>query len=158
MNLRLLLIPCLALGVAFGAPGCGTEDDEPDPMGPGDVGKPPAEMVGTWVFGSVTVDGTPSALDVVMEWTPATVEARLHVMANSAYVFEEVDTRGGQLWFESGFIYIDGDELDVNIQLDGDGPTTETIRWGFSLIEGVFILQRVVAGKVVAYTLTQGDA
>lgn len=131
--------------------GCASEDDES--TGADTSGHPPAAMVGSWIFQSATVNGSPVALDSVMEWQPQTVQAKLHVQTNSAYVFEEVNIGGGQLWFESGFVFIDGAEIDVNAQLDSDGPASETTRWSFTLNDTVFTLSRVDSGQTVFYTL-----
>gem|GEM_PF-7035989 len=57
----------------------------------------------------------------------------LVIQANSAYVYEEVNATGGQLWFESGFVFIDGVEIDINAQLRSDGPVMETRRVGWTL-------------------------
>jgi len=105
--------------------GCGTED-------PTEVEQdfsPSADMVGTWIFQSVTVNGSPAQLSDVLEWLPATVEARLHVLANGAYVYEEVNSSGGQLWAESGFVLVNFeiDEFELNVQADTDGPASGVI-------------------------------
>lgn len=116
-------------------------------------GHPPALMVATWIFNSVTVDGATAPLDSVMEWLTQTVQAKLHIQANSAYVFEEVNGSGGQLWFESGFVFIDGVFIDVNAQLDSDGTANETTRWSFTVDDSVFTLARIDSGRVIQYTL-----
>ena len=149
-HLRTLGIPVLIAGALLVS--CASEDDDSS-TDSGASGKPPAEMVGDWIFQSATVDGTPVPLDSIMEWLPQTVQAKLHVQANSAYVFEEVNNIGGQLWFESGFVFIDGAEIDINAQLDSDGPANETTRWSFTVNDTMFTLSRVDSGQTVMYTL-----
>lgn len=145
-------IAMLMFLLAFIAMGC-SDEDEGDPEGVGS-GKPPAAMVGTWIFQSVTVNGTAAALDTTMEWKPGAVEARFHVQTNSAYWYEEVDTRGGQLWGESGFVFIDGTEMDINVQQNSDGPVSETVRAGWTLGGGTLTLTEVVGGDTIVFTLT----
>lgn len=149
----------LLLVILFGSilflAACKEDGESGDPTGTGNGGKPPPEMVGSWVYESVTVDGSAATLAAVMDWTAGAVEARLHVQASSAYVYEEVNAMGGQLWAESGFIFIDGDELDVNVQFDSDGPTNEMIRMGFTLATDTLTLRQDEAGSTLEFTLTK---
>ncbi|MCP4572680.1 MAG: hypothetical protein GY838_10050 [bacterium] len=149
---RTRTLTCYLLLSLLIAAGCGGDDDD-DTGGP-QGGKPPAEMVGSWVFQSVTLDGAAANLATVLEWQPATVQSRFHVQDNSAYVYEEVNAAGGQLWFESGWIYVDGDELDLNVLQDSNGSVDETSRLGFTLAGGVMTIQENDEGVVVVFTLT----
>jgi len=146
-------IAMLLVLLALIATGCGDDDDE-GPEGVGS-GKPPAAMVGTWTFQSVTVNGAAAALDTTMEWKPGAVSARFHVQSNSAYVYDEVDTRGGQLWWESGFVFIDGNEMDINVQQNGDGPVNEMVRVGFTLTTDQMTTTEVDGGNTIVFTLTK---
>lgn len=140
---------------ALSMSGCKEDSSDDDAMDPGDGGKPPAEMVADWAYVSVTVDGTPASLATVLEWVPDAVQSRVQILANSAYVYQEVNSTGGQLWFESGFVFIDGDELDVNAQLNGDGPVMETTRMGFMLNGDMMTLQQDDGGSMVVFELTK---
>ena len=77
------------------------------------------------------------------------------MQSNSAYVYEEVASNGGQLWFESGFVFIDGNEMDVNAQLDSDGQLNETRRFSFTLSGDTITLSQVVQGDTYVFTLTK---
>lgn len=148
-RLAVLGICLLALGFA---PGCGDEDDVDDgPNGPGS-GAPPPDMVGTWRYQSVTVNGAPANLSDVLGWVAGAVAADLSIQTNSAHVYQEVNAGGGQLWFESGFIFIDGTELDINIQQDTDGSRSDTIRYAWTLSSGVLTLE--LLGQATVFTLT----
>lgn len=125
----------------------------PDGEPSGD-GKPPAAMVGTWTFQSVTVDSAAADLATVMDWVPGTIAARINVQANGAYVYEEVDAGGGQLWFESGFLFVDAGEIDINVQLDSSGPVNEMTVATFTLTGGTLTLQQVEQGSTIVFTLT----
>ncbi len=147
----------LAMALAIST-GCGGDDDDDDnnPMDPDDTsGHPPAEMVGSWGFQSVLVNGNPTPLSDALEWHDGVVAARFHIQTNSAYVYEEVDTRGGQIWYEHGFVYVDGNEIDVNILGDGDGPVEETSFLTFTLQGDVFTLQESEDGTTTVFTLSR---
>jgi len=139
--------------VLFGLIAVGCNDDDSDPLDP-QGGPPPAEMIGTWTFQSVTVDGAAASLPDVLEWQPSAVAARLMVQANGAYVYEEVDANGGQLWFESGFVFVDGSEIDINVLLDGDGAVNETSTLTYMIIGNVLTLEEVHLGAINVFTLT----
>lgn len=142
----------LVLGCVLGLSTFGCSEDEDGPTD-ADEGKPPAAMVGTWRFNAVTVGGAPADLADVLEWQPATVAAEILIQANSAYVYQEVNGAGGQLWFRSGFVFIDGNEMDVNAQLDGDGPVNETRRYAWTLGLTDFTLSRTAGGVTTVFTL-----
>jgi len=146
------LLSCFLLSALL-AFGCGSDDESSGPTDP-DKGHPPEEMLGSWTFRSVTVDGAAADLSDVMDWVPSAVEAHIQVLENGAYVYEEVDSRGGQLWFESGFVYVEGGEIDVNLQLDGDGRQEETSFLSYTLSAGIFTLQENDKGTVTVFTLT----
>ncbi len=103
----------------------------------------------------VTVDGVPSSLSVVMEWVPNAVEARMHIVNDiGSYVYEEVNSMGGQLFAETGFVYMEGNEIDINKLQDGQGnPINETVFMTFTLVADTLTLQENDAGAILFYTL-----
>jgi len=98
MNRAETLVGCVLLcGLLL--VGCsGGEDDEPG------SGNPPAALVGTWVFQSVTVNGAPQALGEVLDWQAGTVAASMIIQSNGGYSISEVDAQGQQTHFENGFV------------------------------------------------------
>lgn len=134
--------------------GCGSDDDEDDPGGPG-AGKPPAAMIATWVFQSVTVNGAAASLADVLEWQPATVSAEFYVEANGTYAYQEVNVGGGQLWFEVGFVFVEGGEIDINVIEDADGPVNETSFLTYTLVGDTLTLTEVDMGTTVVFTLAR---
>lgn len=147
------LLRGLLLAVGVLAAGCGASGD--DPMDVEENFHPTAEMVGTWIFESVTVDGAPASLADVLEWLPNAVESRLHIQASGAYVYEEVNSAGGQLWFESGFVLVNTEngEFELNSQLDSDGPNTDIVLLTYTLVSGVLTLEIEEFGVVTVFTL-----
>lgn len=131
---------------------CSSEDE--NSAGPDD-GHPPTEMIDTWIYQSVTVDGVPSNLGVVMEWDPNAVEARFHIINDiGSYSYEEVNAVGGQLYGESGFVYVEGNEIDINKLQDGQGnPIDETNYMTYTLVIDTLTLQENDAGSIFIYTL-----
>jgi len=132
--------------------GCGTDD-------PTDVedSPPPADMIGTWIFQSVTENGVPTTLALAMEWLPGTVESSLRIEANGAYFVEDLDAAGGQVWFESGFVIVnlETNEMELNVQLDSDGPSSEVTPLSFTLSGGVLTLELVELGTTLVFTLVR---
>jgi len=148
MNRAETLVGCVLLcGLLL--VGCsGGEEDEPG------SGNPPAALVGTWVFESVTVNGAPQALGDVLDWQAGTVAASMTIRGNGGYSISEVDARGQQTHFENGFVYVDGNEMDLNI-LASDGVTIEeTIPGTYTLSGDTLIFTTVEDGDAIAITLT----
>ena len=143
------LMLCVALSglLVFG---CGSDDDDSGAGGP-----PPAAMVGSWTYASVTVNGTAASLSVVLEWEPETVAAQLEVPSDGDYLYQEVDANGAQLWFEIGFFVVDGNEMDVNIERDTEGPIDETAFVTFTLTNDTLTLQGDDDGNDVVFTLVK---
>ena len=136
--------------------GCGSDDDDGDngdPTGNED-GHPPTAMLGTWVFQSVAVDGVVASLADVLEWLPETVGAEINIQTIGTYVYQEVNASGGQLWWESGFVYVSGNEIDINVLQDGDGPVNETSYLTFTLESGTLTLTETDEGATIVFTLT----
>lgn len=146
--LHLLLLCTLSALLACGSDS-GTDNDS-DP----DEGKPTAEMVGRWTYQSVTADGSAADLATVLEWDVAAVSANVQILANGAYVYEETNPVGAQLWFESGFVFVEGARIEVNAQLDGDGPAASTTGFTFMLADGVMTLLGEATGPQHEFTLT----
>jgi hypothetical protein len=154
MNRIALATSCLIF-CALLCLGCGSDDDDNDnPNQPGN-GHPPAALVGSWIFQSVTVDGTPTALSVVLDWVAGAVEARFSIQADADYVYEELNASGGQVWFEMGSIFVDGNDVDINIQSDSDGPIQETSSGIFTLDQDELTLALDEEGSAVVFTLTR---
>jgi hypothetical protein len=127
--------------------GCsGSEDDESG------SGIPPAELQGTWEFQSVTVNGAPQALGDALDWQPGTVAARMEIGSNG-FSISEVDSGGQQTYYEAGFVYVDGNEMELNIFGPG-GITEETIPGTYTLSGDTLIFTTVVEGDTIAITLT----
>jgi hypothetical protein len=143
------LVFCL---VALASSGCGEEGDD-NPMD-GGGNPPPADLVGDWTFQSVTVDGSPDVLADGLEWEPGAASARIQFTDMNAYVYQEVDGTGGQIFYESGFIVIEGDELELNALMDSNGDVTETTLLTFLVNGNTLTLTWVDGGTTAVFTLT----
>ena len=153
-NRSRILILCVAFSSLF-AFGCGSDGGEADDD---NGGPPPEAMVGSWTYASVTVNGSAASLSVELDWEPETVAAELDVQSNGAYVYQEVDANGAQLWFELGFVVVDGNEIDVTIDRDTAGPVGETARATFTLTNDTLTLQVDDEGNDDVFTLVKQES
>ncbi len=115
-------------------------------------------MVDTWLFQSATQNGAAADLATVLEWHAGVVRAEFTIRADGAYVYQEVNQQGGQLWFESGFVFVDGNEIDINVQLDGDGPVNETLPLTFTLVGDALTIAETTAGDTIVLFLTRAPS
>ena len=151
-NLRSLLMLAALCGVV--ALACGDDSSEDDDPGNGNEGPPPPNLVGVWVYQSVTVDGAPADLGDTLDWVPGAVAAELQIVENSAFVYQEVDATGAQLWAELGFVFVnDAGEIDVNIQRNSDGDVDEMLTFVFTVTDDTLTLRQV--GSALVFTLTR---
>ena len=149
------LMDCVFLSallmVACGGDPTSDSDDEGE-------GKPTADLVGTWVFQSVTVNGGTQALADVMDWQAGTVAARMTIRSNGGYSMEEVNAQGQQTFFENGFVFVDGDEMDINILLSDGVTIDETIFTTFTQSDGTLTVVTLEDGDTIAFTLGRDES
>jgi hypothetical protein len=75
------------------------------------------------------------------------------IQSNGGYSISEVDAQGQQTHFENGFVYVDGNEMDLNI-LAPDGTIEETISGTYTLNGSTLTYTTVEEGDTIAITLT----
>jgi len=135
--------------------GCSGDGDGDGGTGPGS-GHPPAEMVDSWEYASVTVNGSAASLSTVMEWVPGAVSARAHILrADGTFAYEEVNAAGGQLYSNTGFVFIDGDEMDINFFADNGIDIEETIRVAWTLVGDVLTWTQTDNSDTLVFTLNR---
>ena len=149
-RIRIITIGSLLLLAVIA--GCSSSDKDEPPMGSFTM-PPPPQMVGSWIFQSVTVNGAAASLASVQEWVPQTVQSKVHIQANNAYIYEEVNISGGQLWFESGFLVIEGDSVDIVAQMDSDGSSNESTRMAYTVNDTMMTLDYSEVGQSIQFTL-----
>ena len=136
--------------------GCGDTAEDENSGGEGGDGRPSADLVGIWTYQSATVDDAPASLTEVLDWVPGAVAAEIEILESSAFVYQEVDARGAQLWFETGFVFFnDAGEVDINIQSNSEGQVSEMLTFTFTLDEEILTLRSVGRSPVVAFTLAK---
>jgi hypothetical protein len=62
---------------------------------------------------------------------------------------------GGQLWFEVGFVFVEGGEIDINVIEDPDGPVNETSFLTYTLVGDTLTLTEVDMGTTVVFSLAR---
>ena len=145
------LAACVFLSTLIMVACGGDETNDSDDLGDG---KPTADLVGTWVFQSVTVNGAAQTLADVMEWQPETVGARISIRSNGGYSMEELNSQGQQTFFENGFVFVEGNEMDINILLPDGATIDETIFTTFTLSGGILTVTTVEDGDTITFTLS----
>ena len=151
-SLRSLFILAALCGIV--ALACGDDSSDDDDPGNGNEGPPPPSLVGVWAYQSVTIDGMPADLADVLDWVPGAIGAELQIVENSAFVYQEVDATGGQLWAELGFVFVnDAGEIDVNTQRNTDGEVDEMLTFVFTVTDETLTLRQV--GSTLVFTLVK---
>ena len=139
---------CLAALVAFtvgGMVGCSDDDKGANSNGdpPGDTNVP-AELIATWTFQLLTVNGGEYHLSHVLPWEDGTAHARITINDDETFVFENVADDSAVLLTETGAFSIDGnsfsltgiEELSIsgNWAVSGDSLTLTATEMGFTTV------------------------
>jgi hypothetical protein len=118
MNNSKSLLIFIAIVSLMLAAGCGKDDN--NPTDPGD--SVPSELVDTWLYQSVTLNGVPWSLGQLLGWDPGTVAARFTVGSDESFVYEELDTDSAVVWTEWGTFTVDGNSATITRTENDDGP------------------------------------
>ncbi len=117
MNSSRSILTMLVLLLAGIGWNCGDKDD-----GPTDPGSSvPTQLVGTWLYQSVTVNGVPTSLALALQWQQGTESAQFTVSGAGSFLYEELDADQNVNWFESGTIAVDGNDATILVTSDSEG-------------------------------------
>ena len=135
--------------------GCSDSDPMSDQLD--ELGHPPSAMVASWTFQSVSENGSEAALAEALDWDPAATAARLHILLDGPYVYEEVNVTGGQLSAESGWVFVDeeGPTIEFHVQFTEDGVVDERFTVSYVLEGNMMNLTRVQDGSTFVFPLVK---
>jgi hypothetical protein len=131
---RRRLVTILAgLTLAAGLGGCISSEDLPTiPIIRGLNGSP-AELLGTWHYAAVTVDGQPQDLAAWLGWQAETTAARLIVNDDYSQRREERDAQDAVVNTLAGHFAVDGDQIVLTVTTENgeavDAYTALTAAW-----------------------------
>ncbi len=115
---------------------------------------PPAALVDTWTFQSVKVNGVAVDLDSALELHSGAVAAKITVYVNGAFVYEEVNGSGGQVYFESGFVIVEGNEIEIVVEQNSGGAVNESTTVTYVLNGSTLTVTSVEGGFTIVFVLT----
>jgi len=113
-----LILPWAVIFLFLLSAGCGKDDD--NPAGPQNT--VPAELVGTWLYDSATLNGVPFGLGLLLGWEPGTEAARFTVGSDRSFVYEELDADSAVVWTEWGTFTVSGNNATISVTENDDGP------------------------------------
>ena len=151
MKLAHLFIGILAGLALVMVSGC--SDDGSPTNGGGDT--LPAEVVATWDFQSVIVNGWAEALEDVLEWDANTVRATLVINSDGSYRYSEWNASGQEVWWESGTIAINGTSITWTPTADSDGSPDPAWSGTWSVTANIFSITRLEQSSTIRVTLTR---
>jgi len=102
-------------------PGCGGDDTPTGTGGNGNPGSIPPEIVATWHYQSVTVNGTPVSLALFLEWDQSTVRSTLTMNSNGSHRYSEWNASDQEMWWQSGTYAINGTNATFTAKANSDG-------------------------------------
>ena len=154
MILMRILAPVVALSMLLFV-GCSGDDDN-NTNGPAkSSGIFPSEVLGSWTYVSVTVNGSAASLSDALEWVSTAVSARLSLIDDGDYAYSELDASDNVVVFEVGTVTVTGNNIVVIAEQDNDGPLDDTYVGTYSLSNGgeTLTLTVTIDGDLVVFTL-----
>ena len=118
MNKTKMILSWAVVCLLLFSAGCGKDDD--NPAAP--ENNVPAELIGTWLYESATLNGAPFSLGLLLGWDPGTVAARFTVGENGSFVYEELDADSAVVWTEWGTFTVSGNTATITVTENDNGP------------------------------------
>jgi hypothetical protein len=100
----------ILVGLAFLVTGCGKDE----PTTP-NVRVFPSELVGTWDYQSVTIDGQEAILRLILGWRDETARATLSISDEGEFVYNEYSADDSVLYFEDGTFTVNGNYFTITV-------------------------------------------
>jgi hypothetical protein len=113
----LRIATALVLVLALCAIQC--KKDEDDPVTPSTI---PAEMVGTWVFQGITVNGTPANPGDYFDLGEGTVGIEVDVRADGSFDWREYDDQGNITETAQGTVAVSGNTASMIVSVENGNP------------------------------------
>jgi hypothetical protein len=140
----------ILLVLAFLLAGCGKDE----PTTP-NVRVFPPELVGTWDFQSVTIDGQEAVLRLIMGWQEETVRATLSISADGDLVINEYSADDSLIYFEEGTFAVNSNYFTMTFYSSSFGvispPVIDEGTWEVSGDQLMLYLNR---NEIIAAIIT----
>jgi len=106
--MRILKVISILPALIFLLAGCGKDE----PTTP-NLRTFPSELVGTWDFQSVTVNGQQAILSMILDWQEETVRATLTISADGDYVIDQYSADDSLVYFADGTFAANNDHFTL---------------------------------------------
>jgi hypothetical protein len=138
------------LVLAFLLVGCG-KDEQTTP----NVRVFPPELVGTWEFQSVTIDGQEAVLRLIMGWQEETARATLTISSDGDIVVNEYSADDSLLYYEEGTFAVNSSYFTMTFYSNSFGvispPAIDEGTWEVSGNQLILYLNR---NEIIAAIIT----
>ncbi len=96
----------------------------------------PEELVGTWDYQSVTIDGIDAVLRLILDWQEETVRATLSISSDGSFVNSEYSADDSVMWFEDGNLAVNSNNFTITFYNNSNGvispPEIQSGTWEVS--------------------------
>lgn len=144
--------------VLLSVTGC-KKDSGPANNTGGTSGTPPPQLVGVWIAQSATVNGSPTALGIVLQWEAGVVSAQVSVMANGSYKYDELDASNQVVYTQSGTIAVAGTSITMTATSENGNPVnppTLFLAGTWSVTGNQLTVSTTVSGNAIVITFVKG--
>jgi len=142
MKTRALFLSFLIVVALIAFVGCSDDDS-----GTNSNGGIPSELVGEWVYDSLTVNSAEQTMADFFEWDANGVEAHFTINADSTQMYEEFDAQDSVLYYDEGTIAVSGNNATATVTSeDGAAVTPYTTFDGTWAVNSTHLLLTMVQG------------
>lgn len=120
--MRILKVISILPALIFLLAGCG-KDEPTTPI----VRTFPSELVGTWDFQSVTVNGQEAVLSMILDWQDETVRSTLTISADGDYVINEYSADDSLVYFADGAFAVNNDHFTITTYNNSYGTVSPPV-------------------------------
>lgn len=131
----------------------------PDETAGGDTPSIPAELVGTWLFHSATLNGSPISMAELLQFAPGSDTADVAVYANGTYVYTERDTSNATTYTNAGSVTVSGSSITLTkMNENGVAQPPEVFLRGTYVLSGTQLtLTASISGNVIVAVLLKKE-
>ncbi|UCE66809.1 MAG: lipocalin family protein [Candidatus Zixiibacteriota bacterium] len=148
--MKIFKVVSILLVLAFLLAGCG-KDGTTTP----NVRVFPSELVGTWNYQSVTIDGQEAVLRLILDWQEETVMAALIISDDGEFVINEYSANDSLLYFEDGTFAVNGNYFTITIYNNSNGVVSPPVsRDGTWEVSGNHLILYLNINEIIAAIIT----
>ncbi|RKX29739.1 MAG: hypothetical protein DRP47_00915 [Candidatus Zixiibacteriota bacterium] len=117
----------------------------------------PDELLGTWTFQTITVDGTTTDIADIFEWDSTTVSSHIIIYADYTTRYEELDSDNSVVFYDKELFVINENSLTITAVSENGSPIEHQYAFSgsWSISGNQLTLSTSEEGHTIVFTLSK---